>query len=101
MAISHYDRLFRRIFSTPEAKADLALNVLPSRYLEKIHLETLQSEDESFIDEELKEHVTDLLMSFEIKEEEKGELSVPDRQRPRLCTDRRRAGILEVPEEEV
>lgn len=48
MAVPHFDRLFRRI-STTEAKADLARNVLPSRYLEKIDLESLQSEDMSFI----------------------------------------------------
>src|SRR6056297_66003 len=69
MAVSHFDRLFRLIFSTSEAKADLARNVLPSRYLEKIRLESLQSEDASFIDEELKEHFTDILMFFELKEE--------------------------------
>src|SRR6056297_2755955 len=77
MAVSHFDRLFRLIFSTSEAKADLARNVLPSRYLEKIHLESLQSEDASFIDEELKEHFTDILMFFELKEEKNSEHKVP------------------------
>src|SRR6056297_2721250 len=79
MAVSHFDRLFRLIFSTSEAKADLARNVLPSRYLEKISLESLQSEDESFIDEELKEHFTDILMFFELKEEKNSD------SRPRRC----------------
>src|SRR6056297_2173620 len=77
MAVSHFDRLFRLIFSTSEAKADLARNVLPSRYLEKIHLESLQSEDASFIDEELKEHFTDILMFFELKEEKNSKHKVP------------------------
>jgi predicted transposase YdaD len=87
VTVSHFDRLFRRIFSTPEAKADLARNVLPSRYLDKIRLESLQSEDESFIDEELKEHFTDLLMSFELKVNKTSEQSVPDGQSAGPTTD--------------
>src|SRR6056297_1523832 len=77
MAVSHFDRPFRLIFSTSEAKADLARNVLPGRYLEKIRLESLQSEDASFIDEELKEHFTDILMFFELKEEKNSKHKVP------------------------
>src|SRR6056297_3271443 len=77
MAVSHFDRPFRLIFSTSEANADLARNVFPGRYLEKIRLESLQSEDASFIDEELKEHFTDILMFFELKEEKNSKHKVP------------------------
>ena len=73
MALSPYDRLFRRIFSSPEAGADLARNVLPSRYLQEIELGSVHLEKESFIDDDLKEHFSDLLMVFERKDtQEKG-----------------------------
>ena len=64
MVKSPYDRLFRRIFSHPQAGADLARNILPAQYLEQIDLDSIRIDSESYIDEILREHFTDLLMSF-------------------------------------
>lgn len=68
MAISHFDRLCKKIFDRPEAGADLARNVLSGAYLERIDLGSARIEKGSFIDRELRLHASDLLLRFERKD---------------------------------
>jgi len=68
MALSHFDRLCKKIFDRPEAGADLARNVLPGAYLERIDLSSARIEKGSFIDKELRLHSSDLLLRFDRKD---------------------------------
>ena len=64
MPFSTFDRLFRRFFGDPQAAADLARNALPPELLRTIDLDSADVVEGSFIDEQLREHLTDLLVRF-------------------------------------
>jgi len=67
MAVHYFDRLFRRLFSSPETAADLAANVLPDAYVQTLDLTSVRVERGSFVDEDLRTHSSDLLLCFERK----------------------------------
>jgi predicted transposase/invertase (TIGR01784 family) len=56
-----HDRYFREVFSDPAVVQDLLRNYLPAPVLAVLDLKTLALQQESFIDEELRQHFTDLL----------------------------------------
>jgi hypothetical protein len=62
MSISNpHDRYFREVFSNPEVVRDLLSNYLPTEVAGALDLTTLALEQDSFVDEELRQHYTDLL----------------------------------------
>ena len=66
MTISNpHDRYFREIFSDPVVAQDLLRNYLPSQVVESLDLTTLVLQKESFIDEDLRQHFTDLLYTVQ------------------------------------
>lgn len=60
-----HDRYFREVFSDPAIVADLLRNYLPAPVLAALNLNTLALQQESFIDEDLRQHFTDLLYTVE------------------------------------
>ncbi|RLT42519.1 MAG: Rpn family recombination-promoting nuclease/putative transposase [Chloroflexi bacterium] len=68
MMISNpHDRYFREIFSDPVVAQDLLRNYLPAAVVESLDLTTLVLQKESFIDEDLRQHFTDLLYTVQQK----------------------------------
>ncbi|HRJ41901.1 MAG TPA: Rpn family recombination-promoting nuclease/putative transposase, partial [Caldilineaceae bacterium] len=66
MTISNpHDRYFREIFSDPVVAQDLLRNYLPPAAVAGLDLTTLALQQESFIDEELRQHFTDLLYAVQ------------------------------------
>jgi len=62
MSISNpHDRYFREVFSNPDIVRDLLSNYLPNAVAQVLDLTTLALEQDSFVDEELRQHYTDLL----------------------------------------
>ena len=62
MSISNpHDRYFREVFSNPGIVRDLLSNYLPAAVTQALDLTTLTLEQDSFVDEELRQHYTDLL----------------------------------------
>lgn len=62
MSISNpHDRYFREMFSDPAIVEDLLRNYLPAPAVDALDLATLALQQDSFIDEELRQHYTDLL----------------------------------------
>jgi predicted transposase/invertase (TIGR01784 family) len=66
MALSNpHDRYFREVFSDPNVVRDLLRNYLPPAAVDALNLATLELQQESFIDEELRPHFTDLLYAVQ------------------------------------
>ena len=66
MSISNpHDRYFREIFSDPDVVQDLLRNYLPPAAVETLDLTTLTLQQDSFVDEELRQHYTDLLYTVQ------------------------------------
>ncbi|NBC30066.1 MAG: hypothetical protein GVY29_08765, partial [Spirochaetes bacterium] len=65
MAIPVSDRLFRYSFSSPESARDLARNLLPSPYQRVVEGARVSVDNKSYIEAELREQLTDLLIRFD------------------------------------
>ncbi len=65
MAVPVADRLFRFSFSSPETARDLARNLLPSPYQRVVEKARFSVENKSYIEPELREQFTDLLIRFD------------------------------------
>ena len=65
MAVPVSDRLFRYSFSSPENARDLARNLLPSRYHHLVEEARVSVDSKSYIEAELREQLTDLLICFD------------------------------------
>ena len=65
MAIPVSDRLFRYSFSSPENARDLARNLLPPRYRRMVEGARVSVDNKSYIEAELREQLTDLLICFD------------------------------------
>ena len=59
------DRLFRHAFSTQQSARELAENVLPPSYRRRIAGARVTVERSSYVDQALRDHVTDLLIRFD------------------------------------
>jgi predicted transposase/invertase (TIGR01784 family) len=56
-----HDRFFRETFSRPEVARDFITEYLPSEVVDVLNLESFELDKDSFVDEELREHFSDLL----------------------------------------
>ena len=65
MAVPVSDRLFRYSFSSPENARDLARNLLPPRYHHLVGEARVTVDSKSYIEAELREQLTDLLICFD------------------------------------
>ena len=65
MAIPVSDRLFRYSFSSPENARDLARNLLPPSYRRMVEGARVSVDNKSYIEAELREQLTDLLIRFD------------------------------------
>lgn len=66
MTMTPHDSLFKAVFSQPERAAEELRHVLAPELAASIDFTTLRHEQGSFVDEELREHHTDLLLSAAI-----------------------------------
>ena len=58
---SPHDKLFKEIERVRENSRDLIQSTFPAALLNKLKLETLENDNNSYIDEELKEYYSDLV----------------------------------------
>lgn len=66
-----HDQFFKEIISQPGARRDFLRFYLPEKIVRLIEPDTAERVEDSFVDEELKEHLSDLL--FRVKLKNKGE----------------------------
>ncbi|MEZ4657794.1 MAG: Rpn family recombination-promoting nuclease/putative transposase [Caldilineaceae bacterium] len=64
--INPHDRFFRYVFAHTEWTRQLLATALPRGLLRSMDLDTLQVESGSFIDEELREHFSDMLFNAQL-----------------------------------
>ena len=62
-----HDITFRDIFSDPNHARDLLRQILPEKVSDYMDYATLVKEESSFVDQEMKEHHSDMLFSVEGK----------------------------------
>ena len=62
-----HDQFFKEIFSQPESITDFVENYVPERLTKLFDLPTLERIEDSFVDNELKEHLSDLLFRVKLK----------------------------------
>jgi len=56
-----HDRFFKKVFSRPDVAQDFVHHYLPSEIVAQLELPTMQMVKDSFVDQELREHFSDLL----------------------------------------
>ncbi|MBF0552747.1 MAG: Rpn family recombination-promoting nuclease/putative transposase [Deltaproteobacteria bacterium] len=59
--VNSHDRFFKSVFSNKEEAADFLLNYLPGEVVQELNLETLKPRKDTFVDDNLKERLSDLL----------------------------------------
>lgn len=62
-----HDRLFRSIMQEPQVARDFFEAALPEDVRQSVDLSTLKLQKESFIDEDLKEHIADLVFQVKVQ----------------------------------
>ncbi len=67
-----HDKFFREMWSRQEVARDFLANYLPDDVLQYVHLESLQIEKDSFVDEHLREQFSDLLYRVGLSEGKDG-----------------------------
>jgi predicted transposase/invertase (TIGR01784 family) len=65
-----HDQFFKEIFSQHESITDFVENYLPARLTRLFDLPTIERIEDSFVDNELKEHLSDLLFRVKLKTEQ-------------------------------
>jgi predicted transposase/invertase (TIGR01784 family) len=65
-----HDHFFRLVFSQVEHAADFLSNYLPAEVAAMLDLSTLQLQNDSFVDEDLRENFTDLLFSVQQRDQQ-------------------------------
>ncbi len=63
-----HDLFFKEVFSRPEVAETFVLNFLPPNVTEHVKPKTFRPSKESFVDERLKEHHSDLLYQVDFKD---------------------------------
>ena len=61
-----HDRFFQEVFGQPDAARDFVTHYLPPKVVGQLRLETLEPAKGSFIDPELRAHLSDLLFRVEL-----------------------------------
>lgn len=72
---SPHDKIFRHLFSDPIQVEAFLRGVLPAELLEKLDLTTLEREPDSFVDDQLREHLADIVYQCQFEEEDGLELA--------------------------
>ncbi|MBF0474933.1 MAG: Rpn family recombination-promoting nuclease/putative transposase [Deltaproteobacteria bacterium] len=67
MTTSHHDKFFKKMFSGKDLAKDFFSNYLPGYILGQIDLTTLEATTDSFVDDQLKEHFSDLVYRVNMK----------------------------------
>lgn len=65
---NHHDRFFKELFSQRETAADFVRHYLPEDFVAQLDLTRLTIVKESFVDEELRQYFSDLLLRVRLKE---------------------------------
>ncbi|MBN2435559.1 MAG: Rpn family recombination-promoting nuclease/putative transposase [Spirochaetes bacterium] len=66
--MNEHDKIFKEIESVKENAADLIRSVFPEEILKEIDLDSLQLDNNSYVDKNLKEYYTDLLYNCKRKD---------------------------------
>ena len=69
---NHHDAFFRQVFSQPEVAADFLANYLPAEVRNQLNLDHVELEQDSFIDDELREHFADLIFRVPLLDDSQG-----------------------------
>ncbi len=67
-----HDRFFKEVFSRPDVAEDFVMNYLPPSITEAFAAGTFRLRKDSFVDETLREHFSDLLYEVDFKAEQSG-----------------------------
>ncbi len=67
-----HDQYFKETLAQPGAAVDFLRYYLPARIVRLIEPETAEWVEDSFVDEELKEHLSDLLFRVKLKKQRHG-----------------------------
>lgn len=62
-----HDRFFKETFTQPHVTRDFATRYLPSEVVQLLDLDTLELQKESFLDEDLEQHFSDLLYRLRLR----------------------------------
>ncbi len=71
-----HDKLFKEIVRVRENSRDLIESTFPLELLKNLKLETLENDNNSYIDEELKEYYSDLVYNCEYRGNSKIKISI-------------------------
>ncbi len=71
-----HDRFFKQVFSKKENAVDLIRAILPAEIRSKLVLDSLNLENTSYVDEQLKEHFSDLVYSCRIEDQHEIKISI-------------------------
>lgn len=74
--INPHDRFFKETFSKKEEVQDLINNILPKQLINKLDFTSLQLDNTSYIDEELKENFSDLVYDCKYKGKKQIKISI-------------------------
>ncbi|MBN2769747.1 MAG: Rpn family recombination-promoting nuclease/putative transposase, partial [Spirochaetes bacterium] len=66
--MNEHDKLFKEIESVKENAADLIRSVFPKEIINEVDLDSLQLDNNSYVDNNLKEHYTDLVYNCKRKD---------------------------------
>ncbi|MBF0524019.1 MAG: Rpn family recombination-promoting nuclease/putative transposase [Deltaproteobacteria bacterium] len=72
MTTNHHDKFFKKMFSGQDLAKDFLANYLPDSILGQLDLNTLEATTDSFVDDQLKAHFTDLVYRVNIKQSQQG-----------------------------
>ncbi|MBF0548969.1 MAG: Rpn family recombination-promoting nuclease/putative transposase [Deltaproteobacteria bacterium] len=68
MTTNHHDRFFKKMFSGQDLARDFFANYLPESVLGQLDLSTLATTTDSFVDDQLRAHFSDLVYRVNIKQ---------------------------------
>ncbi|MBF0524033.1 MAG: Rpn family recombination-promoting nuclease/putative transposase [Deltaproteobacteria bacterium] len=71
MTTSHHDKFFKKMFSGQDLAKDFLANYLPAGVLGQLDLSTLETTTDSLVDDQLKEHFSDLVYRVSIRQSQK------------------------------
>ncbi|MBF0475939.1 MAG: Rpn family recombination-promoting nuclease/putative transposase [Deltaproteobacteria bacterium] len=68
MTTNHHDRFFKKMFTGQDLARDFLANYLPAGVLGQLDLTSLETTTKSFVDDQLKEHFSDIVYRVNIKQ---------------------------------
>ncbi|MBF0523655.1 MAG: Rpn family recombination-promoting nuclease/putative transposase [Deltaproteobacteria bacterium] len=76
MTTNHHDRFFKKMFSGQDLAKDFLANYLPAAVLGQLDLSTLETTTDSFVDDLLKEHFSDIVYRVNIRQSQEAYVSI-------------------------